>query len=84
MARSLPYPLDGPTNQKVLEKSITMVMEKKGHKDIVWETQLVTYWQKDEYILRNTTFNSLSISFYYKEQTEIANKQALRSLKNWT
>ena len=78
------YPIRSTTQQikKVLEKSITMVMEKKGHKDIAWETQLRDLLAKK----MNISLETLRLIAYQyrsttKEQTEIANKQALRSQK---
>ena len=78
------YPIRSTAQQikKVLEKSITMVMEKKGHKDIAWETQLRDLLAKK----MNISLETLRLIAYQyrsttKEQTEIANKQALRSQK---
>ena len=78
------YPIRSTAQQikKVLEKSITMVMEKKGHKDIAWENQLRDLLAKKMSIsleaLRLIAYQYRSTT---KELTEIANKQALRSQK---
>ena len=78
------YPIRSTVQQikKVLEKSITMVMEKKGNRDIAWENQL-----RD--LLAHNLDISLDelrlIAYKYRasdaEHVQIARKQPLRATK---
>ena len=78
------YPIRSTTQQikKVLEKSITMVMEKKGYRDLAWENQL-----RD--LLAHNLDISLDelrlIAYKYRasdaEHIQIARKQPLRATK---
>lgn len=78
------YPIRSTVQQikKVLEKSITMVMEKKGNRDIAWENQL-----RD--LLSHNLDISLDelrlIAYKYRasdaEHVQIARKQPLRATK---
>ena len=78
------YPIRSTAQQikKVLEKSITMVMEKKGNRDIAWENQLRDLLEKKMQIsleaLRLIAYQYRSTE---KEHIEIANQQALSSQK---
>lgn len=78
------YPIRSTIQQikKVLEKSITMVMEKKGYRDFAWENQL-------RHLLAHNMNISLDelrlIAYNYRasdeKQIQIAHQQPLRSTK---
>ena len=78
------YPIRSTTQQikKVLDKSITMVMEKKGYRDIAWENQLRDLLEKKMQI----SLTALRLMAYQyrstkEEHIEIANQQALSAQK---
>ena len=78
------YPIRSTIQQikKVLEKSITMVMEKKGFRDFAWENQLRDLLAHN----MNISLDELRlIAYKYRasdaEHTQVACKQSLRATK---
>ena len=78
------YPIRSTIQQikKVLEKSITMVMEKKGYRDSAWENQLRDLLSHN----MNISLDELRlIAYKYRasdaEHTQVARKQPLRATK---
>ena len=78
------YPIRSTVQQikKVLEKSITMVMEKKGYRDFAWENQLRDLLTHN----MNISLDELRlIAYKYRasdaEHTQVACKQSLRATK---
>lgn len=78
------YPIRSTPQQikKVLEKSITMVMEKKGYRDLAWESQLRDLLSQE---MKISLDELRTIAYKYRasnaEQTQVARQQPLRLTK---
>ena len=78
------YPIRSTAQQikKVLEKSITMVMEKKGYRDLAWENQLRDLLSQHMQIsIEQLRFIAYKYRASDATQTQVAHQQPLRSTK---
>ena len=78
------YPIRSTAQQikKVLEKSITMVMEKKGYRDLAWENQLRDLLSQHMQIsIEQLRFIAYKYRTSDATQTQVAHQQPLRSTK---